>query len=102
MIYTIEEIKAKLEPIFATNNIQKAVLFGSYAKGEQTEKSDVDILIDSTGKLRGLDFFGVLEEIVVALEETPVDLIDMAYLIPGGRTELEIANTGVVIYEKQR
>ena len=100
MIYTIEEIKAKLEPVFEINNIQKAVLFGSYAKGEQTEKSDVDILIDSGGTLRGLDFFGVLEEVVVALNEMPVDLIDMAYLVPGGRIEMEIANTGVVIYEK--
>ena len=99
-VYSINEIKDRLTPIFIANDIKKAVLFGSYAKGEATEKSDVDIMIDSGGTLRGLDFFGVFEDVVVALDETAVDLIEKRELIPGGRADMEITKTGVVIYEK--
>lgn len=51
IIYTTNEIIDKLIPIFDTIPIERAVLFGSYAKGNQTLKSDVDILIDS---IRGI------------------------------------------------
>ena len=36
-----------LRPIFDEYHVRRAVLFGSYAKGCATEKSDVDILVDS-------------------------------------------------------
>ena len=32
--------------VFSRNGIQRASLFGSYAKGTSTEKSDVDLLIE--------------------------------------------------------
>jgi len=54
----------KLLPIFNVYPIRKAILFGSYAKENATELSDVDLVIDSEGKIRGIDFFGILEEIV--------------------------------------
>ena len=74
-IYTINEIKEKLFPIFNAILVERAILFGSYAKKKPTRTSDVDILIDSKGKIRGIDFFGVLEDIKEALS-VPVDLID--------------------------
>jgi predicted nucleotidyltransferase len=59
----------------------------------------VDILIDSKGKIRGIDFFGVLEDITETLK-IPVDLIEASQIIDGGRAQQEIAETGVVIYER--
>jgi len=97
--YTTDEIKEKLFPIFNAIPVEKAILFGSYAKGNPTRISDVDILIDSKGKIRGIDFFGVLEDIVEALS-LPVDLIEASQIIDGGRVQREIAETGMVIYEK--
>ena len=44
-IYTFEEIKAITKPIFKRYKIKKAYLFGSYARGEATVDSDVDIMI---------------------------------------------------------
>ncbi|MEK6913050.1 MAG: nucleotidyltransferase family protein [Nanoarchaeota archaeon] len=32
--------------ILKKNNVKKAGIFGSYARGEQTEKSDIDLLIE--------------------------------------------------------
>ncbi len=99
IIYTTEEIKAKLLPVFSTIPVEKAILFGSYAKGNPTASSDIDIVIDSKGKIRGIDFFGVLEDVTEALNK-PVDLIEASQIIDGGRAQQEIAETGVVIYER--
>ena len=98
-VYTTNEIKERLSPIFDVVGVDKAILFGSYAKGKPTLSSDIDILIDSNGKIRGIDFFGVRADISEALD-IPVDLIDARQLVEGGRVQQEIAKTGVVIYER--
>ena len=48
---TIKEIKEKIAPICREYGVRRAYLFGSYARGEATEHSDVDLLIDR-GSLR--------------------------------------------------
>jgi len=96
-IYTVPQIKEKLNPIFAENNIQKAVLFGSYANGTASKKSDVDLMVDSG--LYGLKFVGFLGELCDALDKA-VDLIDVRQIAPGSRIDKEISETGEVIYEK--
>ncbi len=98
-IYTVNEIKDKLYFLFQELPVEKAVLFDSYAKGIPTKTSDVDIVIYSEGKIRGIDFFGVLEDITEALK-IPVDLIEASQIIDGGRAHREIIETGVVIYER--
>ena len=97
--YTTLEIKETLFPIFSANPIDKAILFGSYAKGSARPTSDIDILIDSGGKIRGIEFYGILEDVSTAFD-VPVDLIEVSDLVDGGKIQQEIAKTGVVIYEK--
>lgn len=55
-VYTVSELQNILSPIFQQNGVKQAILFGSYAKGVATAKSDIDLLVDSG--LRGLAFFG--------------------------------------------
>jgi len=98
-IYSTSEIKEKLFPIFDAAPVEKAILFGSYAKGTPSGSSDIDIFIDSNGKIRGIDFFGVLEDITEALKIS-VDLIEASQVIEGGRVQREILETGVAIYER--
>ena len=43
---TRENIIPKIKEYFATQPVTKAWLFGSFSRGEETEKSDVDILVD--------------------------------------------------------
>ena len=83
-VYSMDEIKEKLFPVFVSYPIVRAVLFGSYAKGKQTLNSDIDILIDSNGKIKGIDFFGVREDIMEALDIS-VDLIEASQIVDGGR-----------------
>ena len=94
-VYTIDQIRDVLAPILKKHSIQKAVLFGSYAKGQATPRSDVDLLVDSG--LTGLSFFGLLEEISNAFR-VPVDLIDKSQLKKGSPLADEIIRTGVVLH----
>ena|SRR5258708_14662956 len=43
---TIEEIKQKSIPILKAAGIKRSDIFGSYARGEQNENSDIDILVE--------------------------------------------------------
>lgn len=95
--YTVLQIRERLTPVFRGNNVRKAVLFGSYGKGNATPDSDVDILVDSG--LTGLSFFGLLEDVCTSLD-CPVDLIDTRDVIPGSTIDREIQGTGVTIYER--
>ena len=96
-IYTIDDIKAALHPIFVKHSIKKAVLFGSYVKGLANADSDVDLLLDSG--LRGLKFVGLIEDVRIALDKE-VDVFDESHIIPNSKIFSEISKDGVVIYEK--
>ncbi len=91
------ELKSRLVPVFDAYGVRRAVLFGSFAKGTATEKSDVDLLVDSG--LRGLRFVGLIEAIRRALS-LPVDLLDVTHVEKGSPIDREIRSTGVTIYEK--
>ena len=44
-IYSIDEIKRRFRKVARKYEINEAYVFGSYARGDATDKSDVDILI---------------------------------------------------------
>ena len=50
-IYTIDELKKIISNVLKNFEVKKAVLFGSYAKNTPTAKSDIDLVVDSEGKL---------------------------------------------------
>ena len=78
MIYTIPEIAAAVLPITSKHGIRSVYLFGSYARNEATEMSDVDLLIDTDGtQLKGLFALGALYcELEEALQKR-IDLITL-------------------------
>ena len=91
-VYSVSQLKSALFPLFQDYGVRKAVLFGSYGKGTATEKSDVDLLVDSS--LRGL-----LDDIQRTLGKE-VDLFDVSHIQPDSLIDREIRQTGVTIYEK--
>ncbi len=91
----IESIRDELSPVFKKYDVNSAILFGSYAKNNARDNSDIDILVDSG--LKGLAFFGLLEDVVSALGK-PVDLIDVTQVDPNSVVMNEINQTGVMIY----
>jgi predicted nucleotidyltransferase len=74
-IYGINEISNIVEPIAREYGVRKLSVFGSYARGEATEDSDLDFRIIDRGALRGLFKLARFE---LALEEkfnVPVDVV---------------------------
>lgn len=51
----IESIKKKILPILKKYNVKKAGIFGSFARGENKKRSDVDILAEIDKKYDLLD-----------------------------------------------
>ncbi len=94
-ILSIEKIKEKISPILAENNIELCILFGSYAKGIATEKSDVDLLVKT--KLKGLSFYGLFDEIKEALHKK-IDLLRIEDLKDNTELLSEVLKDGVRIY----
>ncbi len=61
-VYSIEEIKRIVTPIALKYDVDRVFLFGSYARGEAHEQSDLDFIIDK-GRLKGLKFAGMLGDL---------------------------------------
>ena len=98
-IYTIEELKNKVSPILKNTDVKQAILFGSYAKNTPTSKSDIDMVIDSEGKLLNIYFYGLLEDLVQGLQKK-VDLFEISEIQKGSKIYDDIRREGIVIYEK--
>lgn len=78
---TIIEIKQKAAPILKESGIIRSSIFGSYVRGEQTEDSDIDLLVEYP---EGLSLFDVAE-IKYKLEDAlgkNVDLVDFNRIKP--------------------
>lgn len=95
----INEIKRRLNPIFKSSFVYKAILFGSYAKGDATSKSDLDIILDSHGEIKGLSFYSVLDDTATALDKK-IDMFDITEIKPNSPLIDEINKQGVILYER--
>ena len=70
-------------------------LFGSYAKGKATEKSDVDLLVAMP--VDGMIFFELIEVLREQLKKK-IDLLDIAQLENNPALVQEILRDGIKIY----
>jgi uncharacterized protein len=74
------KLKTKIKKILKKYNIKRAGLFGSYARGEQKKKSDIDLLI-MPSKNMGLEFVGLAQELEEKLDRK-VDLLTYKSIHP--------------------
>ena len=98
---TYRRIGETLLPVFDANPVYSATLFGSYSKGIATERSDIDIVIDSRGLLLNMEFYGVLDEMTERLGKQ-VDLFELSEICKPSPLYTEIMQKGVRIYDRQR
>ena len=78
--YTVEEISRRVAPVAERYGLAAVYLFGSYARGEATAESDVDLLVDLRGsRVRGMILGALYSELEEALE-TGIDLVTVASL----------------------
>ncbi|MBX2897776.1 MAG: nucleotidyltransferase family protein [Cyclobacteriaceae bacterium] len=68
--------------------VASLALFGSFARGEQTAKSDIDLLVEFNGPI-GLEVVDLVEDLEKLLGVKKVDLISRKYLKPHYRPYIE-------------
>lgn len=71
---TVDRIKDSVKPIAEEYGVKRVYLFGSYAKGNADEHSDVDILIEKGAPLSLIGLSGMRQSLQEVLD-LPVDLI---------------------------
>lgn len=94
-ILTIDQIRKICGEIFKDYSVEYCYLFGSYAKGKATEKSDVDLLVAMP--VDGMKFFELIEVLREQLKKK-IDLLDIAQLENNPSLVQEILRDGIKIY----
>ena len=102
MIYTIDEIKAKIIPIAKQYNVSKVYLFGSYARGEEDENSDIDIALEIEDESQYIDVYEILSSVF----NSDVDILLVNDLLNprtniGALEKKNFLHDSVLIYKNQ-
>ena len=77
----IEKIKEKITPILKKHKAIKAGIFGSYARGDYKEKSDIDILVELNKNL-SLDEVIMIKIDLEKVLKKKVDLVEYETIRP--------------------
>lgn len=98
-VLQIEYIKQVVNDLFSKSypEIKCAYLYGSYARGEATEKSDIDILV-VLGKPMGMRYFGIAVDLEKLLGKV-VDLHSYEQLVENAPMIKDVLVEGIKIYE---
>ena len=104
-VQSIAQIRQTFAPILQEGGAKKAVVFGSYARGEADQYSDLDLIIvaetDKTFFKRHEEFSGVYDVWRKGLDMLIYTPGELAEMLAEGRAFIELAlEEGVVIYEE--
>lgn len=75
-IFTIQDIKALVSPIAQKYKVKEIYLFGSYARGDANEKSDLDFLVLGGENFKLTMIFSLAEELREVLKKD-VDVFEI-------------------------
>ena len=95
----VQEMIPKIQAYLATQPVERAYLFGSCSRGEETPESDVDLLVTYTDSdsLSLMDIGGMVSDLRKIVHR-PVDLIEDDYLMPFARQSAD--HDKIKIYER--
>lgn len=76
MALGLTDLTARLQPIFEKHQVLRTVVFGSWARAEESRHSDLDLLVIQNTSQRFLErYAGLLREIAQVVPERDVDLL---------------------------
>ena len=88
-----EEIFEKIVQVLKAQGARKIAVFGSYARGEESPESDIDVIVEFSGRKSLLELVRIERELAEALG-IKVDLLTeksiSPYLIDIIRKEMEV------------
>lgn len=76
MIYSLNDIKHIVQSVAVKYNVDAIYLFGSYARGEATEESDLDFLVFGGNDFKLTNIFALAEDLREAFDK-PVDVFEI-------------------------
>ena len=99
-VMSTQMMTQKLKEYFKTQPVLKAWLFGSYARGEETEDSDVDLLVayDDTEDVSLFTIGGIYMDLKKILGHE-VDLVEEGTLRPWAAATVD--RDKILIYERE-
>ena len=80
-VFTMDQIVAAVKPLADKYRVKEIYLFGSYARGEADEDSDLDFLVFGGEMFRRTMIFALAEELRAALKKN-VDVFEIAEVNP--------------------
>ena len=98
MTTAIKNLKFKIYPILKNQGVIKAAIFGSFARGENTKNSDIDILVKLASGKTLLDLAGLKIDLENVLRKK-VDVLTYGSIHP--LLKSRILKDQKVIYEKR-
>jgi len=98
---SIEEIKSYIIPIIKKYPVEKVILYGSYARGDASDTSDIDLVVESRGHLRNRKIFALGGELLDVLP-VRVDVYDILEIANPSTMYESIQKEGVIIYDDSR
>ena len=101
---TVDEIAQRMRGVFARYAIERAILFGSFARGRQSKRSDVDlILVQRTEKPYFERFEGILRDLNQAISGRDIEVFiytpDELEKMKGRKFIEKALREGKVLYE---
>ena len=95
----LEHIRLTLNDYFKSKPIEKAWVFGSYARGDETSDSDIDILVDyGRGRKPSLFKIACIKGELEALFDKKIDLVPEDCLYEDIRKYVD--RDKILIYER--
>jgi predicted nucleotidyltransferase len=91
----LEQYQQLILPVLKRYFIKRAAIFGSFAKGNNNENSDIDLLIEPA---TGFTIFKMLklEEEISELINRKVDLVEFSALKPSIRNEVLLSSINIL------
>jgi hypothetical protein len=80
-------IRRAVLPVLKRHDVKRAALFGSFARGENTRDSDLDLLIEFKGQKSLLDLVGLKFELEKKIQRR-VDVVTYRALHPAIRDQI--------------
>ena len=98
MVLTFEQIQHVVADYFKDKPVKKVWLFGSYARGEADEQSDIDVLVDIQKEAKvGLEYYGWYQDLQETLSKK-VDVLSYGWV--NERIWPRVEKDMVLMYEK--
>ena len=98
-VFSLDEINRISIPIAEKHGVAKLYIFGSYARKEATENSDIDLLIDKGDVRNLLDYFAFVSD----LEDSFGKHVDVVTVTCNDKEFVEkVMKEAILIYESKR